>query len=68
MTDTKLLNGIIENSGIKKGKIAQSLGITRTALWQKINNKRDFKASEITIICSMLNVTSLETKERIFFA
>ena len=68
MTDTRLLNSIIDKSGIKKGKIAEELGITRTALWQKMNNMRDFKASEITTICALLGVTSLDTKERIFFA
>ena len=67
MTDTKMLNNYIEDSGIKKGKIAKTLGITRTALWQKMNNKRDFKASEISAICSLLDITSLEVKERIFF-
>lgn len=68
MTNAELLNGRIELSGIKKGKIAKTLGITRTALWQKINNKREFKASEISTICSMLGITSLQEKDQIFFA
>ena len=68
MTNTALLNNRIADSGIKKGKIASALGITRTALWQKTNNKRDFKASEIKMLCDMLGVDSLQEKEQIFFA
>ena len=68
MTNKTLLNKYIEESGIKKGKIAATLGITRTALWQKANNKRDFKASEIKTLCDMIGVESLQEKEQIFFA
>ena len=68
MTNTKLLNQYIVNSGIKKGKIASALGVSYNALWQKTNNKRDFKASEIQILCEMLGIDSLQVKEEIFFA
>lgn len=68
MTNTDLLNQMIADSGIKKAKIAAELGVTYGALWQKIHNKRDFKASEIQTLCNLLGITTLQTKEEIFFA
>ena len=68
MTDTEILNARIKEMGIKKGKLAAELGITQTALWQKMNNKREFKASEINALCSLLCISSLQDKEKIFFA
>lgn len=68
VTDTKLLNQLFDESGIKRGKIAESIGITREALWLKLNNKNEFKASEINALCDLLNINSLRVKERVFFA
>ena len=68
MTNTVLLNQKIADSGIKKAKIAAALGVTYGALWQKVNNKRDFKASEIQKLCSLLGIETLQQKEEIFFA
>ena len=68
MTNTNLLNTIIANSGLKKGHLASILGITAASLWQKISNKREFKASEIQILCTALGITSVREKDRIFFA
>lgn len=68
MTDTKILNARIEELGIKKKKLAAELGITQSSLWQKMNNVREFKASEINALCSLLSISSLQDKEKIFFA
>ena len=67
MTNTALLELCIDRSGYKKSFIAQQLGITAYALALKINNKSEFKASEITILCVLLNI-SAEDREAIFFA
>ena len=67
MTNTSLLEQYIEKSGYKKGFIAQQLGITAYALTLKINNKSEFKASEITILCKLLKI-SAKDREAIFFA
>lgn len=67
MTNTKLLEEYISNSGYKKSFIAKALGITAYALALKINNKSEFKANEIDILCKLLNI-GVEDRMRIFFA
>lgn len=67
MTNTSLLEQYIEKSGYKKAYIAQQLGITSYGLSLKINNKSEFKASEMTILCSLLKINAKD-KEAIFFA
>lgn len=67
MTNTSLLMQYIEKSGYKKGFIAAQLGITTYAFMLKVNNKSEFKASEITILCKLLKI-SAKDKEAIFFA
>lgn len=68
MTNTQKLRDKIEASGFKRSYIAKALGITTAALYQKIANRREFKASEIDILCRILGITSLREKEEIFFA
>ena len=68
MTDTEELLKVIEKSGLRKGFIANQLGITTYGLQKKVENKTQFKAGEIKILCEILNITSLEEKEKIFFA
>lgn len=68
MTDTKELLKVIEESGLRKGFIAEKLGITTYSFQKKVENKTQFKAGEIKILCEILGINSLEEKERIFFA
>lgn len=68
MTDTKELLRIIEESGLRKGFIAEKLGITTFGFQKKVENRSQFKAEEIKILCDVLKITSLKEKERIFFA
>ena len=67
MTDTKLLEFYIRRSGLKRGKLADSLGISMAALKKKTNGEREFKASEIKILCDMLGIRSSDEMERVFF-
>ena len=67
MTNTTLLNEYIDKSGYKRAFVAKALGITAYGFALKINNKSEFKASEMTILCELLNI-SAEDKEAIFFA
>ena len=67
MTNTALLEQYIEKSGYKKSFIAEQLGITAYGLALKINNKSEFKASEMTILCKLLKINAKD-KEAIFFA
>jgi hypothetical protein len=68
MTNTKLLNQKIAESGLKKQHIASRIGITTQALTYKIENVRDFKASEITTLSKLLGVSTPEEREALFFA
>lgn len=67
MTNTSLLEQYIEKSGYKKSFIAAQLGITAYGFTLKINNKSEFKASEITILCNLLKISARD-REAIFFA
>lgn len=68
MTDTELLKSWIEKSGYKRKYIADMLNLTTYSLQMKVENKVEFKPSEINKLCALLKITSLRDKERIFFA
>lgn len=68
MTNTKLLKEKIAEVGIKKGVMAEKLGLSRPGFTKKLNGQTDFKSEEILKMCEMLNITSLTERERIFFA
>ena len=68
MTNTNLLKQLIEESGLKMGFIASTVGISRQSLWNKVNNQSMFNQFEIDKLCEVLKVTSLKQKEAIFFA
>ena len=67
MTNTERLETFIEKSGYKKSFIAKRIGITRYALILKINNKSEFKATEIETLCTLLNI-GVDERMAIFFA
>lgn len=68
MTNTQLLEEIIQESGFKKSYIAKTIGLTAYGLAKKIKNETEFKSSEINGLCEILKISTLEDKERIFFA
>lgn len=68
MTNTVLLEQIIEEKGVKKGKLVKALNTSYGWLKKKINNEKPFTAEEIQIICEVLGIEDLELRERIFFA
>lgn len=67
MLDSKLLTKAIEQSGLKKGFIAESLNLTAYGLQKKVLGETEFKASEIKALSALLGL-SMEMKEKIFFA
>ena len=67
MTDTKALKEIISNNGLKLKYVAEQLGLSRYGFSLKVENKKEFKTSEVTALCELLNINSLEDKEKIFF-
>ena len=66
MTDTEALKGAIKNSGVSLTYIADTLGITRGALYKKLENITEFKASEIVTLKKVLNLSDKQ-RDEIFF-
>lgn len=67
MTNTELLRKKIDDSGYKLTFIAKQLGITYQGFLKKSNNETEFKATEIQILKTLLNLTDDE-RDCIFFA
>lgn len=66
MTDTELFRKKVEEKGVTFKFLASKIGITREALYNKLNNETEFKASEIAAITNILQLTSKE-RDDIFF-
>ena len=68
MTNTSLLEDYIKKSGYKRGFIARQIGLKSTyGFSRKVNNESEFTATEIGILCNLLNI-SAKDKDAIFFA
>lgn len=67
MTNTKMLEKAIKDSGYKKGFIAEQVGLSRAGLCNCINNRAEFKASQINTLCTLLNLDQTQ-RSAIFFA
>lgn len=66
MTNTKLLEAAIERSGMKKGKIAEVLGVSRGGLINLINDRAEFKVSQMLVLSGLLGLTTAQ-RDAIFF-
>lgn len=66
LTKTNLLIEKIERSGLKINYLANLLGISRTSIRNKINNRTAFKVSEMQQLSQALNLSDDEMK-LIFF-
>lgn len=67
MTDKNLLNNKINSSGYRIGFLAEKLHLSRAGLYNKINGKSEFLASEIQVLSDILNLNTKE-REDIFFS
>ena len=67
MVDFKALRQAIDESGLKVSFVANSIGLSRQALYLRFQNEVEFTASEITKLCEILRL-SVADRERIFFA
>lgn len=67
MTNTPLLEKYIKRSGYRKSFLAEQIGITAYAFALKCNNKNEFKANEIDILCKLLKI-GIKDRMAIFFA
>ena len=68
MTNKELLEKAIKDSGLKKVFLAEKIGLTPAGFCNCLNNRAEFKASQINTLCELLGITDLSTKEAIFFA
>lgn len=55
-TNTKKLRGKIFENGFTYEQLASKLGISYQAFSNKVNNKSEFKASEIQTLCEILDI------------
>jgi len=67
MTDTKMLRSAIEKSGLKYKYIAEKLGLSYYGLQKKIENKSEFKASELYALSELIGLSEKD-RSAIFFA
>lgn len=67
MTDSRELHRRIEKSGYKYKFLARKIGICPCSLQFKIDNKREFRVSELDELALLLGLT-LREKDAIFFA
>ncbi len=65
MTATNKLRSLIVEKGLTQGDVASKLGISPQSFSYKLNNKIEFKASEIEALCTLLSISD---KDSIFFA
>ena len=67
MTDTERLNKKIKDSGIKKNWISEKCGMSYNSFLNKLNNKTDFTAPEISTLKDVLGLSPQEVND-IFFS
>ena len=68
MVNRNLLNEKIKQSGLKKSYLAESIGVSRSTFCALLNNKSEFRVSQIQILCALLGIRDDETLRAIFFA
>lgn len=67
MTDSDALKKLIKSRGLKLKYVADYLGLTSYGFALKLNNKHEFKTSEVAALCELLEIKSLKEKEAFFF-
>lgn len=67
MTDSRKLKAVIMEKGYTQEQIAKLAGMSHPTFNYKVNNKVEFKASEIHTISSLLDLTKQQVMD-IFFA
>lgn len=64
MTNSNKLKAKIREYGYTQRDVAKLIGISSQSLSYKINNKIDFRASEMEMLCNLLDITD---KDSYFF-
>lgn len=68
MTNTRLLEEAIRRAGVKKGFLAERIGVSRATFCALLRNETEFKASQIRVLCEILGIQDPAEMEAIFFA
>lgn len=68
MTNVELLKERVKESGLKSAYIAERLGISRSAWYNKLKGDSKFTTDEVKALCYILRITSLREREDIFFS
>lgn len=68
MTNTLELKRMIREKGLKMKYVAEYLGLSAYGFQLKVENRKEFKTSEVSALCELLEIESLDEKEKIFFA
>ena len=67
MTDIELLKEKIKDSGMKITSIAEKTGILRETLYNRLNGKGEFTASEIISLSDILRLSKTD-RDKIFLS
>ena len=67
MTNGKLLKEIAKAKQITLQQLAEALGLTRQGLSKKIENRSEFRVSEVSKLSELLGLSE-QQKQEIFFA
>ena len=67
MTKTEKLQGRMREKGFTIITLAKKIGISHTALFNKIHNKKEFRVSEVQSVGTALALSDKEIQD-IFFA
>lgn len=67
MVDVNLLKTRMDESGLKKGFIAQQLGVTPQGLYKKLTDKSDWYYTQVMVLKDLLKLSDEDVSE-IFFA
>jgi ribosome-binding protein aMBF1 (putative translation factor) len=68
VTNKELLEKAIKAKGLKKKFLAAKIGLSPAGFCNCLNNRAEFKASQIDTLCDLLGIVDLAEKEAIFFA
>ena len=68
MTNTLKLRALLVENNLTNEEIAKKLGISKQSFSMKINNKREFRVSEINKLSALLNLSNPCDIMTIFFA
>jgi transcriptional regulator with XRE-family HTH domain len=68
VTNRELLEEKINQKGLKKGFLAEKIGVSRATFSALLRNESEFKVSQIRTLCELLGIDDDETMKAIFFA